>query len=66
MAKCKFCGAEVVVGETCKNTVGVRRRAGIILEQKRNRIIKRKRLLPSMLSMMILVQGISFIEVNIT
>lgn len=36
------------------------------LKGKPNRIIKRKRLLPSMLSMMILVQGISFIEVNIT
>lgn len=60
MAKCKFCGAEVTIGGRDVPIVAVRRRAGTILEEKRNR------LLPLMLSMMIWVQVVRFLEVNIT
>ncbi len=59
MARCKYCGAEVTIGRDVL-IVAVRRRAGTILEEKRNR------LLPLMLSMMIWVQVVRFLEVNIT
>lgn len=42
MAKCKFCGAEVTIGARC-TYCGSKRRAGTILEKKRNRSLKRRK-----------------------
>lgn len=59
MAKCKYCGAEVAIGERC-TYCGSKAESWYYPVEERNRI------LPLMLSMMIWVQVVRFLEVNIT
>lgn len=66
MAKCKYCGAEVAIGERCTYCGSKAESWYYTVAEKKQEPKKRNRLLPLMLSMMIWVQVVRFLEVNIT
>ena len=65
MAKCKYCGAEVAIGERC-TYCGSKAESWYYPVAEKKQEPKRNRLLSLMLSMMIWVQVVRFLEVNIT